>query len=123
MEGSILKIPAASATAANPDSVVVHVVSAADENQNPLNASIVVTINKKPRPTITPDEVTMAYGDKDKSVGAQATGDGTHEPGAISYAAKSTVDDFASGRDTVRLAAPVAPRARTTSGARTTSSR
>ncbi len=95
VEGSILKIPAASATAANPDSVVVHVVSSADENHDPLDGQIVVTINKKPRPTITPDEVTYTYGETGKGVDAQATGDGTHETGAISYAAKSTVDEFA----------------------------
>ncbi|MBP3885725.1 MAG: hypothetical protein J6D54_12440, partial [Olsenella sp.] len=94
-EGGILKIPAASATAANPDSVVVHVISKADENHYPLDGQIVVTINKKPRPTITPDEVTYAYGETGKSVDVQVTGDGTHETGAISYAAKSTVDEFA----------------------------
>ncbi len=93
MEGSVLRIPEASTTGGGRNTVTVHVYYAGDNNYSPMNSSIVVTINRQPRPTITPDEVTFRYGETGKSVGAQASGD-AGETGAITYAVKSTASEY-----------------------------
>ncbi len=93
MEGSVLRIPGATSFDTNPNSVIVHVNAAADANHEAVNASITVTINKLPRPTITPDEVTLRYGDQGKGINAQVTGDETNPTGEISYAVKSTASE------------------------------
>ncbi len=75
-------------------SVTVNVTVAADDNYNALAATpITVTISDKQTQTISADDVTVTYGDTDKSVNASVTDPATGG-GAISYAVKTGSEDY-----------------------------
>ena len=88
MLGSVLRIPPSSQSDSNIGSVEVHVNFAGDDNYKPLNDSITVTINRRPRPTIQADAITMTVGDT-KPMSVTVAGDGTHQPGQVTYSARN----------------------------------